>query len=675
MKNDRSSVRSRLVLSFGALAVFTILASAVGLLAFGNGWATIENITRSRLPALTTAHQLAKQSKAIAATAPILVFARVQSQRRTSSDRIADQIAWLEKLSDSLRDAGVGSLGAIEREKGRLLKSFRKLDELVEQRISARIEKERAVGELLAAHRALREALGPRIGDGRAGSARSYEKVEVLSAAAASSLRAAANAVRPEHLKEIEQEFRQIARRWEKALAEVRGGNRADVLKHAKNMLRLGTRPDNIFQLRRREFDAAAAAERILYVYNQNASRLVFAADAVIESVHADIDAATRKSRANLIFHGVFLLFIAVTCVSGAIFLSRYIGRKIGGRLAALQESMEVHASGGVCEIPSGGDDEITRMSGALRTFITTIDQREDELRDSERALQARVADLEDAKRKLEKQGRDLARLARDLGASRDQAEAANRAKSEFLANMTHELRTPLNAIIGFAEIIQAEKLGPVGCPEYRDYVKEIDNAGQHLLKLIMDILDMSKIEAGRVDLHEEPVDVGEIIRASLAMVSGRAHASDVKLERQIAEPLPPLYADERMLKQILVNLLSNAVKFTLAGGSVTIRTWTHHEEGYVFQVSDTGIGMALEDIPQAMTRFVQLESQLTRKHEGTGLGLPLSEALVEMHDGTLDLHSEVAVGTTATVRFPPERIVATQDNAASMDLESRATG
>ena len=151
--------------------------------------------------------------------------------------------------------------------------------------------------------------------------------------------------------------------------------------------MRLGTRPDNIFRLREKELNAAAAAKRILYVYNQNASRLVFAADAVIESVQADIAAAARKSRADLMFHGVFLFFIALTCISGAVLLSRYIGRNIGGRLAALQESMEVHASGGACEIPSGGDDEITRMSGALQTFIATIGQREAELRQSEASL------------------------------------------------------------------------------------------------------------------------------------------------------------------------------------------------------------------------------------------------------------------------------------------------
>jgi PAS domain S-box-containing protein len=250
---------------------------------------------------------------------------------------------------------------------------------------------------------------------------------------------------------------------------------------------------------------------------------------------------------------------------------------------------------------------------------------------------------------------RKLAEAA--LRAAKEAAEIANRAKSEFLANMSHELRTPLNAIIGFAEIIQDEKFDPAAAiPRHRDFAKEINHAGQHLLKLIVDILDLSKIEAGKVDLREESVDVFETIRSSLVLVSERARVGGVKLEQDTPESLPALLADERMLKQILVNLLSNAVKFSLDGGMVTIRAWLGPKEGYVFEIADTGIGIPLEDIPRALTRFAQIESQLNRRYEGTGLGLPLAKSLVELHGGSLDLESEVGVGTTVTVRFPDER-------------------
>ena len=240
---------------------------------------------------------------------------------------------------------------------------------------------------------------------------------------------------------------------------------------------------------------------------------------------------------------------------------------------------------------------------------------------------------------------------------AKEQAELANRAKSEFLANMSHELRTPLNAILGFSELMGNATLGPLGDPKYEEYTKDINDAGRHLLALINDILDLSKIEAGKLELDEEDIDVAVTIRSCMVLVKERAGNGDVKLLTDIPDGLPALHADQRQLKQILVNLLSNAVKFTPAGGEVTLKTWWRPESGYVFQVIDTGIGIALADIPTALSPFGQVDGQLDRKYEGTGLGLPLTKSLAEMHGGSLDLQSEVGVGTTVTIRFPAERI------------------
>ena len=250
------------------------------------------------------------------------------------------------------------------------------------------------------------------------------------------------------------------------------------------------------------------------------------------------------------------------------------------------------------------------------------------------------------------------------LRTAKEMAEVANRAKSEFLANMSHELRTPLNAVIGFSEMIQAQSFGPIGNPQYLDYIEDIRGAGQHLLDLINDILDLSKIEAGKIDMREEAVDVGRLLDSCLSMVKERAATGTVALAPRIPENLPALWADERMLKQILVNLLSNAIKFTPANGIVKVKAWHRPTDGYLIQIADTGIGMALDDIPKALARFGQVDSRLSRKYAGSGLGLPLTKSLVELHSGSLDLQSEIGAGTTVTVRFPAERIVQTRDDS-----------
>jgi PAS domain S-box-containing protein len=250
-------------------------------------------------------------------------------------------------------------------------------------------------------------------------------------------------------------------------------------------------------------------------------------------------------------------------------------------------------------------------------------------------------------------------RAESSMHAAMEEAELANRAKSEFLANMSHELRTPLNAINGFSEMIYGETLGPLGNVEYQKYASYIKEAGQHLLDLINDLLDISKIEAGMVELAGETVDIAALVRSSVAIVRERADAIDVRIDVDIDdELLPLLHADETRIRQILFNLLSNAVKFTPSDGTVTVRSWYHVDRGFVLQVADTGIGIAADDIPKALTRFEQVESTLDRTYEGTGLGLPLTKSLVEQHGGTLDLQSQVGVGTVVTVSLPANRAI-----------------
>lgn len=244
-----------------------------------------------------------------------------------------------------------------------------------------------------------------------------------------------------------------------------------------------------------------------------------------------------------------------------------------------------------------------------------------------------------------------------ELDAARQQAEAANRSKSSFLANLSHELRTPLNAIIGFGEILESELLGPHRDPAYKDYSRDIRTSGQHLLSLINDLLDLAKAEANKLTLVEEWFDLTALIGATMRIVQGQAHDQNVTLSMHPIEPQPAVFGDSRKCRQILLNLLSNAIKFTLEGGKVTVSVNVVPDQGLTLKIADTGIGMSPKDLNKAMTPFQQIETSYTRRHIGTGLGLPLTKRLVELHGGTMEIDSTIDVGTTVSIHLPAGRV------------------
>ena len=310
-----------------------------------------------------------------------------------------------------------------------------------------------------------------------------------------------------------------------------------------------------------------------------------------------------------------------------------------------------------------------TRDGGfvSVGTDITALKESQQRLADSEQQQRSSVTELRLSRRELEQQKQQLVDLAEKYVVEKNRAEAANRAKSEFLANISHELRTPLNAVIGFSEVMEQGLFGPLGHAKYQEYARDIRESGSYLLEVINDILDMSKIEAGRMALDIDSVDVADIVEDSMKVVGQAAGERDIILSRHGPSKLV-VEADRRALKQVFLNLLSNAVKFTRDGGSVDVHL--SRSRGLVrISIKDTGIGIPDADIRKLGRPFEQVENQFSKSHQGSGLGLAISRALVELHGGSLQIKSREGEGTTVTCTLPIKAATAEdadEDEAAS---------
>ena len=335
-----------------------------------------------------------------------------------------------------------------------------------------------------------------------------------------------------------------------------------------------------------------------------------------LASGHAEQQFATAERN----FYAALALMLV--CLATGIAAVVYVIRGVSQPITQIAEAMNLVADGSLPRtIPFDyRTDEIGLLSRALRVFRDSV---------------------------VERQHLHMAKVG---------AETANRTKSEFLANMSHELRTPLNAILGFSEVIETRMFGPID-ERYRAYGADINASGNHLLKLINQVLDLSKLEAGQVELDEEEIDLGAVFIASWRLIEAQAERSRIRVSAVLEDDFPLIRADDRRIRQIVINLLSNAVKFTPEGGHVRF-TACRENGGVRFAIRDTGIGMSPQDIPKALEPFGQIDSKISRKYEGTGLGLPLAKHLVELHGGTLTIESTVNAGTTVSVKLPAERVV-----------------
>ncbi|WP_417693242.1 ATP-binding protein [Roseibium sp.] len=300
----------------------------------------------------------------------------------------------------------------------------------------------------------------------------------------------------------------------------------------------------------------------------------------------------------------------------------------------------------------------------SVGTDITDLKRHEEQLVDREKRLKATVTDLQKSRRTLQTQAQQLVELAENYNAEKTKAEDANRAKSEFLANISHELRTPLNAIIGFSDIMTQQMFGPLGEGRYMEYCHDIHNSGTHLLTLIDDILDMSKIEAGRMSIDTVPLNAAEAASDACRIIAAAAREKNITVSHEAPDSAMVL-ADRRGLKQVLLNLLANAVKFTPDGGNVSLAV-EDQPTTIRFAIKDTGIGISKEDVKRLAQPFVQVENQFSRSHKGSGLGLAIARSLVELHGSKLTLRSEVGKGTTVSFTLDKAATEPSKSNQAS---------
>jgi two-component system, cell cycle sensor histidine kinase PleC len=420
------------------------------------------------------------------------------------------------------------------------------------------------------------------------------------------------------------------------------GAGAADHLLSPVDHLEFRTRARNLLLLRRyqraaREAGAAAASPGLAHAHE----RLLRVIDAVPAMVCAT-DGDGRYIFCNQRF---------------ASFVGLKPGRLIGRRpmeahddaLARRLADRDARLIAGEI-LPPSFEEEIVDRDGHLCDLLTT----KAVYRDGAGMMVVTVA--------LDITGRKRAEL--DLLAVKEHAEIANRSKTDFLANMSHELRTPLNAIIGFSQVMAGEMLGPIATTRYVGYARDILSSAEHLLGIINDILDVSKLESGKLELVEEVIDLPKATAELIMLVEGKANAAEIRLSARREGEVPLLRGDLRKVKQIVLNLVTNAIKFSRAGGEVEI-VLKNDSGAAAITVIDRGIGMDPEEVELALTRFGQVTGPYTRDHAGTGLGLPLAIGLAELHGGTVSIKSIKGVGTTATVAFPVARSVAAPDAAA----------
>jgi len=683
--------------AFLAITVFVLLAAGAGAYAFWRISDALTEISEKQVPATLAAQKLTRRAEAIIDSAPKLLTSEQRGAFEARSRNIMNDVDRLKQLVDRVAagDLDVTSdrfgtiVGDLEDNLEALVETVSN-DLAVRKRIDSKLATWEAnyealrnlLGPSLRVHREKLDALQKGIGQFKAGTGArrianrdfrtrldEYLPLRDLRLALArvnDTLIRAVESDSPKVVRTVQDELETAVNDADRVIDKIDVASRtflrerlrrlrkdadtvaenleldAQALMAARmaKLRRAAVGEESIVALHARKLELQREAETLLARNKELSQRLRHAVDATVQRTRDRIDTARAQAERTKLTGAAIIGASVVLCAVSAFLIMRYyVGRNVVARLAAVRDSMLALSRGELDRpLPKPGADEIGRMTYALTVF-----------RDNAVRLRQRT---------------------RELQVARDEAVKSSEAKTRFLANMSHELRTPLNAVIGFAEIIQNEAIGPIGEPRYRDYAKDIHDSATHLMEVINDILDVAKAEAGELELHEETIELAPFIEKSFRLLGTRAADQGVHLEHAVDESAPHLVVDPRRLRQVLLNLLANAVKFTDTGGTVRVETTVRADGGLDMAVVDNGVGMTATEIETALAPFSQVDNSFSRHAEGTGLGLPLTKHLVELHGAGFHVASAKGQGTRITASFPAQRVAAAAQAAHTGNVE-----